>query len=112
MSILQVWWAFLRQFVAAWLALDRSTRNLASLLWHIVKDLHDSEDHSLLRVVLLAYLCEVEHHKLFGESMTGAPWIYGREGPVPEELANAVQWLLNRKLVTLDALPSRDVRRE
>ena len=106
MGILQLWWAFLRQFVAAWLALTKPTRKLAALLWHIVRDSRDWEDHSLLQVVLLAYLCEVEHQRWFGETMTGAPWIYGQEGPEPEKLANALQWLLNRGLVTLEEIAS------
>ena len=111
-GLLRTWWAFLRQFIVAWLALDRSTRKLAALLWHIIKDIPDIGDHSLLRVVLMAYLCEVEYYRFYGETMTGAPWIYGQEGPVPEELPNAIQWLLNRELVTLDALPPCDVRGE
>ena len=101
---LRMCWAFLRQFIAAWLALDKPTRKLAALLRYIVKDLPDIGDHSLLRVVLLAYLCEVESYRSYGETITGATWIRGKEGPVPEKLPEAMTWLLNQELVTLEEI--------
>ena len=110
-GILQTCWAFLRQFVAAWFALTKSTRKLARLIHYIMDELPEGSDHCLLRIVLLAYLCEVESYEFYGEPITGATWIRGEEGPVPKKLPEAMTWLLNRGLVTLSELPSRDVRR-
>ena len=98
---LRIWWAFLRQFVAAWLALGKSTRKLAALIHYITSELPEESDHCLLRIVLLAYLCEVESYRFYGESITGATWIRGEEGPVPRKLPEAMTWLLNQKLVRL-----------
>lgn len=100
-GVLQVCWAFLRQFVLAWFALTRSTRELAALLYHITGELPEESDHSLLRVVLMTFLCEVESYRFFGKTITGATWIYGKEGPVPRELPNALQWLMNMGAVSL-----------
>ena len=108
---LRIYWAFLRQFVAAWLALRKNTRKLATLIHYITSELPEESDHCLLRIILLAYLCEVESYRFYGETITGATWMRGKEGPVPEKLSEAVTWLLNRELVTLTELPSRDVRR-
>ena len=77
----------------------KATVKLGGLLGYIGRDLASTaavDANSLLKHVLLAYLCDVENYRLFGETMTGATWIHGPEGPYPKELPYALQWLGNR----------------
>lgn len=90
--------AFWHGFVFSLLK-PKATVKLANLLGYISVDLERMkavDAASLLKCVLLAYLCDVEHYRLLGETMTTATWIRGANGPYPKELPYALQWLVNR----------------
>ena len=100
---MKAWFELIR--VAFWygfmfsLLKPKATAKLGGLLGYIGRDLISKaavDADSLLKHVLLAYFCDVENYRLFGETMTGTTWIYGPEGPYPKELPYALQWMANR----------------
>jgi len=78
----------------------KATTKLGGLLGYIGRDLVSKaavDADSLLKHVLLAYLCDLESHRCFGKTITGATWIRApKGGPYPKELPHALQWMANR----------------